>query len=252
MSGLISKCGLDNWWKKELTKEERQTIESVFTPYTSSGEMRGILTSGDGSAFAREGTFQFLSMLLGWFKKPEYYQIICKIVKVADSLIHTEKRIINKHFYYLSKIKAYYPCRNAIPGSLDLAIKACEDQIAISKEVAKEILKGEKRYTLKSEEKMAADILEGLDDKDSPPDKYEGVTLPDGFNPVIHNDPNDYEIIPGRLYEHTGYKQLCIIREKQGNWGEVIRLASEALEQGWPGEWDKRIEKAKKKLEQGK
>jgi hypothetical protein len=36
------------------------------------------------------------------------------------------------------------------------------------------------------------------------------------------------------------------------NYAEVIRLATQAKEKGWPGDWDKRIEKAKKKLEQGK
>jgi len=47
---------------------------------------------------------------------------------------------------------------------------------------------------------------------------------------------------------HTGYKQLCIIRESQGNFAEVIRLAGQAKSEGWAGGWDKRIEKAKKKL----
>jgi len=58
--------------------------------------------------------------------------------------------------------------------------------------------------------------------------------------------PEDYTI-SGKLGEHTGYKQLCIIREKQGNWQEVIRLAEQAKSEGWVGDWDKRIEKAKKK-----
>jgi hypothetical protein len=98
---------------------------------------------------------------------------------------------------YLHKIRAYYPCRDSIPGALDLAIKACEDQICIAKQSARQFIK------------------------------------------------------EGGLPEHTGYKQLCIIREKQGNYNEVIRLSTEAKEAGWPGDWDKRIEKAKKKLEQG-
>jgi hypothetical protein len=54
---------------------------------------------------------------------------------------------------------------------------------------------------------------------------------------------------PGKLLQHTGYKQLCIIRENQENYKEVIRLAEQAKAEGWEGDWDKRIEKAKKKLE---
>lgn len=48
---------------------------------------------------------------------------------------------------------------------------------------------------------------------------------------------------------HVGYKQLCIIMEKQKNFEEVIRLSKIAKEQGWSGDWDKRIEKCKKKME---
>jgi len=51
----------------------------------------------------------------------------------------------------------------------------------------------------------------------------------------------------GELPSHAGYKQLCIIMEKQKKYDEVIRLASEAKKQGWTGDWDKRIEKCMKK-----
>ena len=47
---------------------------------------------------------------------------------------------------------------------------------------------------------------------------------------------------------HLGYKQLCIIMEKQKNFEEVIRLSKIAKEQDWSGDWDKRIEKCKKKM----
>jgi len=69
------------------------------------------------------------------------------------------------------------------------------------------------------------------------------------FNPSIHKSPDDFVLIPGKLGEHPGYKQLCIIREKQGNWQEVVRFAEQAKSEGWAGDWDKRIEKAKKKLD---
>lgn len=53
----------------------------------------------------------------------------------------------------------------------------------------------------------------------------------------------------GPLPMHVGYKQLCIIMEKQKNYEEVIRLSRIAKEQGWNGDWDKRIENCKKKME---
>ncbi|MDR0557088.1 MAG: hypothetical protein LBG43_04360 [Treponema sp.] len=36
--------------------------------------------------------------------------------------------------------------------------------------------------------------------------------------------------------------------EKEGDYSEVVRLAEQAKEEGWTGDWDKRMEKARKKL----
>ncbi len=48
---------------------------------------------------------------------------------------------------------------------------------------------------------------------------------------------------------HVGFTQLCIIRERQGNYDEAIRLCNEAMMEGWGGDWEKRIERyTKKKL----
>jgi hypothetical protein len=53
----------------------------------------------------------------------------------------------------------------------------------------------------------------------------------------------EYSGIPS----HKGFEQLCIILEKQKKVDEVIRLAKLAKEQGWSGDWDKRIERNMKK-----
>jgi hypothetical protein len=51
-----------------------------------------------------------------------------------------------------------------------------------------------------------------------------------------------------RLPEHTGFKQLSIIRDKQGEYLAAIQLCEEARVQGWAGDWDKRILRYKKKM----
>jgi len=51
---------------------------------------------------------------------------------------------------------------------------------------------------------------------------------------------------------HPGYKQLAIIYHKQGKYDEVIKLCEQAKSEWWKGDWDKRIEAAKIKLEKGK
>jgi len=52
----------------------------------------------------------------------------------------------------------------------------------------------------------------------------------------------------GSLPRPLGYYQLAIIREKAGNFSEAIRLSKLALEQGWAGDWEKRITRLEKKL----
>lgn len=57
------------------------------------------------------------------------------------------------------------------------------------------------------------------------------------------------------LPDHTGFKQLAIIRAKQANYEEAIRLCEQARDQGWTQgctsvepDWDKRIERYRKSL----
>lgn len=51
-----------------------------------------------------------------------------------------------------------------------------------------------------------------------------------------------------KLPMHTGYEQLVIILEKQSKFNEMIALCEKAKNQGWGGDWDKRIERCMKKM----
>jgi hypothetical protein len=53
---------------------------------------------------------------------------------------------------------------------------------------------------------------------------------------------------PDFMPSHVGYKQLAIILEKGGDLGEAIDLCALAAEQGWRGDWDKRIERLQKRM----
>jgi tetratricopeptide (TPR) repeat protein len=50
------------------------------------------------------------------------------------------------------------------------------------------------------------------------------------------------------LPTHEGYDQLCIIYYKQGKFEEAIKIAKQAKEQGWCGNWDDCIPRYKNKL----
>lgn len=43
------------------------------------------------------------------------------------------------------------------------------------------------------------------------------------------------------LPSHRGYNQLVIIYERQGNYDEAIEIASQALLEGWSGDWKQRL-----------
>lgn len=50
------------------------------------------------------------------------------------------------------------------------------------------------------------------------------------------------------LPSHTGYKQLAIILEKEGNIEGALKLSKQALKQGWTDNYEKRIDKLNQKL----
>jgi hypothetical protein len=61
--------------------------------------------------------------------------------------------------------------------------------------------------------------------------------------------PSDPPITP----KHSGYVQLAIIREKQGDYAEALRLCQEAKSQGWRSDrsdrdWSKRIARLEGRL----
>ena len=61
-------------------------------------------------------------------------------------------------------------------------------------------------------------------------------------------EDNSLGIQDSVLPMHKGYEQLCVLYEKQSDFDSAIALAREAKQEGWAGEWDKRIERSQKKL----
>lgn len=51
------------------------------------------------------------------------------------------------------------------------------------------------------------------------------------------------------LPNHSGFEQLAIIEEKKKNFESAIEISKKAMKQGWAGDWEKRIERCKKKLD---
>ena len=51
------------------------------------------------------------------------------------------------------------------------------------------------------------------------------------------------------LPDHVGYRQLAIIREKQGRYPDAIRLSQAAQRQGWAGDWQARVTRIERRRE---
>ena len=118
-----------------------------------------------------------------------------------------------KHLDCIEPIEHWYKLRDSNPQARAKAIQACERQIAISQE----------SVTAWHEwGRLNGEILKLLDGKRS--DKPWGVP------------------------SHTGFTQLVIIREKDGDFLEAIRLCQQAKKDGWAGDWDKRITRLEGKL----
>lgn len=70
----------------------------------------------------------------------------------------------------------------------------------------------------------------------------EQIMLAEVAGPALRQEFGDK---PG----HYGYKQLAIILEKQQRFEEALEVVSQAEQQGWSGDWDKRIKRLSSKLD---
>ncbi|MGH7953881.1 MAG: hypothetical protein ACREFE_18440, partial [Limisphaerales bacterium] len=154
------------------------------------------LTSRDVSYF-NQSVVSFLGHLAGWFGKKEDRTIAYRILQKAEEIAATkEVSPLDVHFLFHNKLMLYYKDRKN-PESLDMAIRACRQQIAIADKAAR------------------------------------------AFQAAYNGDP-----LPG----HMGYSRLAMILERQKHFDEAIELYSQAMHQGWGGDWEKYIQNCKKIL----
>ncbi len=190
IEGIIEFLGLESWWLDELDDKGRTLIQNNYVSLNGGSIIEGKITG------TSQATVSMLTGLSGSFVKPDARYLAYKILNKAESLINKDTNPLDVHFLYNAKIIISYKDRDTITNGLEIAIKACEQQIAYSKIAAREFKK-----------------------------KYQRSPLP----------------------EHTGYKQLAIVLEKQKKYKEAIELCNSAMKQGWAGDWKKRIERCKKK-----
>lgn len=62
---------------------------------------------------------------------------------------------------------------------------------------------------------------------------------------VIRERPDDWA---QGLPAHLGFQQLAIVRERERDFEAAISLSEQALSQGWTGDWERRIARCRRKL----
>lgn len=142
--GWIAYYGLTEWWLIELTQIERSKISSTFQPLGASGDF---LTSGAVLSISQH-VVSFLGNLAGWFNNSENREIAKKILSKGESLAKSGTPL-DQHFFFQQMIEVYYKDRIE-PTSLQKAISACEQQIAIAPKAAKSFRTKHKNLPLPS------------------------------------------------------------------------------------------------------
>jgi len=174
--------------------------------------------------------------------------LLRKVSIQMDKFVSNKFDIISKHFYFDNQIGFYYSFRNE--GGLEDSINYCLKQIELSKDAIHEFRtkKIENSRLIKSYKDNIDDILSDTHKSksaDSLMKKYikdyrEWILELENFVP-----PPEKEYIGP---EHTGFKRICIIYEKQGKYEEAIKYAEMAKNDHWGGTWDKRIVKLEKNI----
>jgi len=220
VGGDIASYGLVDWWLATFTPEERRRMTARYRPFGRPERnpltQGPIMTSYHSDGSPRDET-DFLTGLASWFNTPSDRYLAKRILAQAEAL-HAGSRALNFHFLYSQMIDIYYPDRETDPAALPTVIRACEQQIALAPEVIRAF-----RLDYERTNKRLTDFARRAGRKPDPPP-------------------------PFQLPSHRGYKQLCIIREKEGNVEEAIRLARQALAQGWAGDWEQRLARYQRKI----
>lgn len=209
-AGQLGYHGLRDWWEESFSPEEQRLIEQRYQPM---GGGIASLTQGqiDSTSQTAAGLLTGLST---WFNKPGERHLARRMLAKAEE-IATD--VVDSHFVYSQLIDVAYPERDRDPSAMTEAIRACEAQIALSRDVM---------AAMRADHEERERMLERHA-------REAGTRF----------DPHEF-----RVPSHRGFTQLSIIREKSGDIAGAIALAEQAAMDGWSGDWDRRMTRLRKRL----
>lgn len=216
VGGLIAYYGLTAWWLSFFNAKERSYIEKTYRPFMASvgDEPEGCMLTTGNVVNASGSRTSLLSGLGSWFHTQEDRSIAGRIYEYAEETMG-----------FLS----------------DLALEEGESALRTNDQ-GTSILDAHFLYLqmIRTYYKDRDNIPGALEKAIQACEKQIAIAPQAarafGATPNFHGVP-----------EHTGYKQLAIIRDKQGDYAAAARLCEEAKALGWAGDWDKRIARYSKK-----
>lgn len=227
IGGYIGHYNLAEWWLSQFSGQERELIEKVYarqvaldradpreyerihntTWETFQPSRRNVLGLATGTyeqnAWWPESPTHFIETTERALIRAGFDDFARAFIEAV--LLIEGIPILDRHFFWNGTMRTYYRLRDKHPDALRMAIFACEQMIAI-----------------------APEAIEAFGDRD---------------RQELQRNPNYYRKGGLHMPEHHGFQQLAIIREKEGNLQEAIRLSEEAMAQGWSGDWERRIER---------
>ena len=209
--GLIGYYGLEDWFNKTFSEEETSYIKEKLAKTMMNPDQ---LNKGTFSE-TNQPAYKFLSSIAYNFKTKVDLSYAIKFLKKSDELADlSEMTATDIHYFCMDRIEIYYKDRDN-PDSLDKTIYWCKKMIEVAPQAYKEIREEEKNmYTAEDRRTLPKELLNAT-----------------------------------ATAKHKGFEQLAVIEFKRGNYEEVIRVCELAKKSKFGGDWDNKIEQAKKKLE---
>lgn len=134
------------WWFSTFNQKERDYIERAYQPSRFQLEIgeeeledrpltKGVILETDQTAAG------FLLGLGRFLYQPEDYHVLKRILGKAEEMARKENDVQQLYDIYESMIQMHYVNREAQPKALDEVIQACEKQIALAAQAAKQFKK---------------------------------------------------------------------------------------------------------------
>lgn len=208
--GLMGSYGLKEWFSETFSDSEITYIKEKM-----SRVMNNSNTIDSGPTTCNSQTAAgFLDSLAYNFGTKKDISIAIRFLEKAEELFNLDSMSASEiHYFCLARIGIYYKDREN-PKSLEKTIYWCKKMIEVAPQAYLEIREYEKSlYT-----------------------PYERKTLPKEL------------VNATATSQHKGFEQLAIIEYKRGNYQEVINICNLAKKSKFDGDWDYRIEQAKKKM----